>query len=336
MSETERMRKWWAKPAAADVPRAAPSDGEAAVLDQTARAAAGPADHAQALPDPDPEPDPAGTDADLPSAEADTPPPDIPAPPTVEQTLAQGYGSAMQAAILRSRQAIDRVLQADEASLHDRAFVLDCVLQMGLAYNDWRGLAPFTDAMNAVDYGMLQIPTEFTDYLLLVGASRPATAIEIGVYRGSTAYLAAAYLSRLNPELRYIAVDLADNLVDFDHYAAILPIVKAAPATSGHFAGQAFDLAFIDASHTYDDSRRDWLHVGRSSRMVAFHDINGAEYDGENGGIRRTWAELKLHYRTSRSIVEISHVPQWMGIGVIFNFQAPWMRRLDPSPKDDG
>ena len=328
MSETERMRKWWAKPQAAGMKLAEPAESEAAVQDQGPRAAGEPAEDVQALPGADSD----GTHADPPFVEAETPASDLPALPTVEQTLARGYESAMQAAIVRARQAIDRVLQVDEALLHDREFVLSCVLQMGLAYNDWRGLAPFTDAMNAVDYGMLQIPTEFTDYLLLAGASRPATAIEIGVYRGSTAYLAAAYLSRLNPGLRYTALDLVDNLVDFDHYAAILPIVKAAPATSGHFAGQTFDLAFIDASHTYDDSRRDWLHVGRSSRVVAFHDINGAEYDGENGGIRRTWAELKLHYRASRPIVEISHVPHWMGIGVIFNGQAPWMPNLDPSP----
>ena len=251
-------------------------------------------------------------------------PPALPAVPSFEETLAQGYDAAMQVAVQRARSAIHRILDAGEAELRDRSFLLSCVLQSGLAYKDWRGLAAFTEAMNPVDYGMLQVPTEFADYLLLAGAGRPASAIEIGVYRGATAYFAAAYLSRLNPDLVYTAVDVIDHLVDFDYFAAILPIVKAAPATSGHFAGQSFDLAFIDGSHSYDDSRRDWLHVGRSSSVVAFHDINGAEYDSENGGIRRTWAELKLQHRTTRTIVEVSHVSGWMGIGMVFNTGAPW------------
>ncbi len=286
------------------------------------------------VPEPDanlPESDAMGPDADVAELEREVGlpeqevlPPAVPALPSFEETLAQGYDAAMQVAVQRARSAIHRILDASEAELRDRSFLLSCVLQSGLAYKDWRGLAAFTEAMNPVDYGMLQVPTEFADYLLLAAAGRPASAIEIGVYRGATAYFAAAYLSRLNPDLVYTAVDVVDHLVDFDYFAAILPIVKAAPATSGHFAGQSFDLAFIDGSHTYDDSRRDWLHVGRSSSVVAFHDINGAEYDSENGGIRRTWAELKLQYRTTRTIIEVSHVSGWMGIGMVFNTGAPW------------
>ncbi len=267
--------------------------------------------------EPEPEPEAAASEQEL-------LPPAPPAVPSFEETLAQGYDVALQVAVQRARSAVHRILDAGEAELRDRNFLLSCVLQFGLAYKDWRGLAAFTEAMNPVDYGMLQVPTEFADYLLLAGAGRPASAIEIGVYRGATAYFAAAYLSRLNPELVYTAVDVVDHLVDFDYFAAILPIVKAAPATSGHFAGQSFDLAFIDGSHSYDDSRRDWLHVGRSSGVVAFHDINGAEYDSENGGIRRTWAELKLQHRTTRTIIEVSHVSGWMGIGMVFNTGAPW------------
>ena len=278
------------------------------------------------VPEPDAivsEPDVIVPDPDVGAWEQEVLSPVPPALPSVEETLAQGYDTAMQVAVQRARSAVHRILDADEAALHDRSFLLSCVLQSGLAYKDWRGLAAFTEAMNPVDYGMLQVPTEYTDYLLFAGASRPASAIEIGVYRGATAYFAAAYLSRLNPGLVYTAVDVVDQLVDFEYFAAILPIVKAAPATSGHFAGQSFDLAFIDGSHSYDDSRRDWLHVGRSSSVVAFHDINGAEYDSENGGIRRTWAELKLQHRTTRTILEISHVSGWMGIGMVFNTGAP-------------
>ena len=226
--------------------------------------------------------------------------------------------------MLKGRAGIQRILDATDGELRSRGFVLECIRQVGIRYQDWPGLAPFGDCTNPVDYGVVQIPTEFADYLMLVGASRPSSAIEIGVHHGATAYLAAAYFYRLNNQHVYTAVDVRDEFADFDHFKDLLPIVKAAPATSGHFAGRAFDIAFIDGDHSYDGSRLDWLNVGRSSRIVAFHDINGAEYDAQNGGIRRTWSELKLEHRATRTILEISHHSQWMGIGVVFNCQPVW------------
>ncbi len=186
-------------------------------------------------------------------------------------------------------------------------------------------MSAFTSCINSASVGIIQIPTEFADYLLLAGASRPTTAIEIGVARGASAYVSAAYLFRLNREHTYTAVDIHDNLVDFDDCKGILPILEAAPSTSGCHIGRRFDLAFIDGDHSYDGSRADWLNVGRSSGVVGCHDINGPEYHALNGGVRRTWNEVKLECRHTCPILEISHHPASMGVGVIFNTRLAWL-----------
>ena len=243
----------------------------------------------------------------------------------VARARAEGDAAAYDFAVKKARAAIHRILEASDDEIRDRTFILGCIRQVGIAYQDWEGMAAFTSYINPAPVGIIQIPTEFADYLLLAGASRPATAIEIGVSRGASAYLSAAYFFRLNRQHSYIAVDIRDDLVDFEYFSSILPIVKAAPSTSACYAGRSFDLAFIDGDHSYDGSRIDWLNVGRSSAVVGFHDINGPEYQPLNGGVRRTWNEVKLEYRHSCPIFEISHHPAWMGIGVIFNSRPPWL-----------
>ena len=263
--------------------------------------------------------DPAFEDADGPA------PPPLSPDELIARAKSKGEAAAYEFGVTKARAAIHRILDASDAEIRDRAFILGCIRQVGIIYQDWPGLATFTRYTNATPYGLIQIPTEFADYLLLAGASKPTKAIEIGVFRGASAYVSAAYFYRLNTEHTYVAVDVVDHLVDFDYFKDVLPITKAAPSTSGEYAGTGFDLALIDGDHSYDGSRIDWLNVGQSSSVVAFHDINGSEYDGLNGGVRRTWNELKLEYRHSRSILEISHHPGWMGIGVLFNRQPAWL-----------
>ncbi|MCW2317755.1 hypothetical protein M2322_003319 [Rhodoblastus acidophilus] len=224
--------------------------------------------------------------------------------------------------IQKGRDGLARILAASDAEIHDRRFLLDCVCQIGIAYQDWQALSPFTRFINSTSYGIVQIPTELVDYLMIAGKFRPETVAEVGVFHGGTAYISAAYFYRLNKNLRYTLIDICDSLFDYDYLSSVLPLDLQIPKTSGDFIGRHFDLAFIDADHGYDGSRIDWLNVGRHAGVAAFHDIDGAEYDGLNGGIRRTWNELKLEYRMDRPIIEVSHHPSWMGIGMIFNDRA--------------
>jgi len=230
--------------------------------------------------------------------------------------------TAQKHEIQKGRDGIARILAASDAEIHDRRFLLDCVCQIGIAYQDWQALAPFTRFINSTSYGIVQIPTELVDYLMIAGNFRPETVAEVGVFHGGTAYISAAYFYRLNKNLRYTLIDICDSLFDYEYLSSVLPLDLQIPKTSGDFIGRRFDLAFIDADHGYDGSRIDWLNIGRHAGIAAFHDIDGAEYDGLNGGIRRTWNELKLEYRIDRPIIEVSHHPSWMGIGMIFNDRA--------------
>ncbi len=225
--------------------------------------------------------------------------------------------------IIKGREAIGRIMSATPAQLTDKAFLLSCLQQFGIPYCDWEGLAQFNNYINPVNFGIQQIPTEFADYLLFAGQHHPKKVIEIGVLFGGVSVFSAAYFARLGGLQDYICVDIHDNFQDFEHYASFLPIRKNMPATSADFYGQSFDIAFIDADHSYDGVKKDWLNVGRFAKLAAFHDVRGREHDHLNGGVRRFWLELKAAMRNHASIMEIAHHPyidgDWMGIGLVLS-----------------
>ena len=224
----------------------------------------------------------------------------------------------MDKVIKNGRRAIQRILDASQSELDDRRFLLDCLRQFGIRYQDWFPLAAFSDFTNPTEFGPIQVPTEFIDYLILAGRFRPRTVIEVGVYTGGVATFSAAYLLRKNPNLEYTVVDIHNFYQDLDYYSSILPIRAAIPASSQDFYGQAFDLAFLDADHRYDCVKQDWLNIGRFAGVTALHDIR----DRDTGGTHRFWLELKAAMRLDATMLEIAHVPEkegdWMGIGMVF------------------
>lgn len=130
--------------------------------------------------------------------------------------------------------------------------------------------------------------------------------------------LTAAYLLRAAGLREYHCIDVADRFVDRAHFMALLPLRLHIPATSAALAGRRFDGVFVDGDHSYHWAKMDFLNLGASARVCAFHDINGREYDHLDGGVARCWAELRLSYRARASILEFSHAaPDWMGIGVM-------------------
>ncbi|WP_439272208.1 class I SAM-dependent methyltransferase [Pseudochrobactrum sp. HB0163] len=225
--------------------------------------------------------------------------------------------------VLKGREAISRIMSASIEQLKDRAFLLSCVQQFGIPYCDWAEISQFNNFINPTNFGIQQIPTEFTDYLLFIGQYRPKNAIEVGVLFGGVSVFTAAYLTRLCGLEEYICVDIHDNFQDFKYYSSFLPLKKSIPSTSTDFYGQSFDLAFIDADHSYDGVKKDWLNLGRFAKIAAFHDVRGREHDHLNGGVRRFWLELKASMRHSTSLMEISHHPyidgDWMGIGLVLS-----------------
>jgi len=171
--------------------------------------------------------------------------------------------------------------------------------------------------------GILQVPSEFLDLCLYLADKRWQgkinSAIEVGVYRGSSSYILAAILYRGNPNMFYNMVDIADLLVNFDQVKKIIPTLnKCIPNTSNDFVGREYDFCFIDADHSYDGMMRDYMNVGRyASKLLVFHDIFGHEYDELGGGTVRGWQEIR-ELEKDNKLIEISKYPDfWMGLGVI-------------------
>jgi len=183
------------------------------------------------------------------------------------------------------------------------------------------GIYPFKNEGKIfyTELGMMQLVEEFTNYCIFISSLEIKNAIEIGVFRGRSSYFVCALLSRKNPKLKYICVDIADCLDSFEYYKEILPALdKRIPSTSNDYKGESFDYVFIDADHSYDASIRDYMNIGRyANKLVAFHDIYAHEYDELNGGTVRMWNEVVNMTAEKEHKIFSIYPDKWMGIGCV-------------------
>ena len=82
---------------------------------------------------------------------------------------------------------------ADGPELLKRHVLMAHLKNFGLALNRWAPLAAYQDWYNASDFGVLQNPTEYIDYLLYCARTKPASCAEIGVYTGGLAVFSCAF-----------------------------------------------------------------------------------------------------------------------------------------------
>jgi len=231
-----------------------------------------------------------------------------------------------RADIAKAREVVAAMLAAGQ-ELRRRPVLMEHLKRFGLAMNNWPDLAPWQDWYNASTFGVLQTPTEYVDYLLYAADKNPKSCLEIGVYTGGLAVFSCAFFQALDPEFRYVGIDIHDGLVIDPALVRPLNLEFRIPCSSREVAGQVFDLVFIDGDHSYGWAKRDWLNVGRHARLLcAFHDIHGKEYLPKGGGVFTFWRQLRASQSREVTMLEFTHAPPgsgkdgdglWMGIGVL-------------------
>ncbi len=221
--------------------------------------------------------------------------------------------------IERQLSVLDRILQATDKEIHDINFLLNAVKEYGVTPLSW--LQDLDDTTYYTEDGMIQVPSEFALFCHYLVDVKVESAIEVGIYRGRSAYFMCAVLYRNNPNLIYDMVDIEDSLDDYEEFRRILPCLnKCIPNSSDDFAGKSYDFVFIDADHGYDGVMRDYLNVGRfAKKLVCFHDIFAHEYDTCKGGIVRCWEEVGTLTPSHPKMVFSQFPNRWMGIGVVVN-----------------
>lgn len=193
------------------------------------------------------------------------------------------------------------------------------------------GLVPIPDAeityegegdhLNSSQQGLIQLPREFTRWLLLLAQHRPATYLEIGTFNGATASLAAAYLQRFNPAFSATTIDVWPAFVFHREVRDLIPLRYVVGKTSFDFTTERFDAVFIDGDHSFEWAWADYQNVGRAAKICGFHDVNNAPYrDLAMGGVCGVWELLKREEAgRDGAFTEIFEHPsrEIMGIGAL-------------------
>lgn len=143
-----------------------------------------------------------------------------------------------------------------------------------------------------------QYPCQFSRYLVELGRHRVRSYMEVGVQHGGTFLITTTYLNRLHALDRAVAVDMFEvPALRSARIPARQGDVLKVDSTSRRFADYVtrngpFDLVLIDADHEEEGCRRDFLLISPHARMVAFHDIVGAN----TPGVRAVWQWVRREY----------------------------------------
>lgn len=189
---------------------------------------------------------------------------------------------------------------------------------------DWLAVAQAA----VTEHKAAQKPGELAGLLEVLEQVAPRVIVEIGCDAGGTLWA----WSQLPSRPRVIGVDLPGGA----YSAASFPQAHGAELVIGNshhkgtyarlrevLAGQAADVLFIDADHTYQGVASDYhgyRPVVRPGGLIVFHDIVPHPHI-PSVGVRDLWTEITEHW-PSTEIVTDRQEP-WGGIGILVNEPLP-------------
>jgi hypothetical protein len=209
-------------------------------------------------------------------------------------------------------QVVRLIHELPQKKLRQQDVVADLIRQAGLSY-DPRGIYGEDNSyMNESRFGLWQQPQQLAAALCWLSQFRIQRALEIGTFKGWTTTVLGSYLRRFNPELKLITIDPVRQFYDYPVWKELG--ISYQETDSSTFAGQQFDLCFIDGDHSYSSLKADYENTGRIANICMIHDIN----EELCPDVERFWKELKE--RSPNQTYEFMEHPDGfkvMGIGAV-------------------
>lgn len=150
--------------------------------------------------------------------------------------------------------------------------------------------------------GIYHSPAQLAAALAFLSTLKVHSYLELGIHTGWTAALITAVLDRSHALHRGWAIDVNPDRVrqstrdalrrrstSVHHRREMLSLIASLPIDQ-----RPIDLCFIDADHSYDGVRVDYLTLAPHCRVIMFHDIvdGTARARGGGGGVPAFWSEL--------------------------------------------
>jgi len=204
---------------------------------------------------------------------------------------------------------IETLQKSEIEKLQDRSFLLSLIREYGI-HNDSR-ISHMYGKENIpylVQNGMLQIPEQIADALLYLSGKEIHQYLEIGTHNGKTTAFIVAYLTRFNPELKALTIDIHRRWSNPYKHLRIVEV----EGTSDDWKGFQSDLCFIDGDHSIEWVKRDYENVGQYAQICMFHDIV------EEGGIGNGKMDVKEFWGSIKKPTSLEFTTHGrMGIGIL-------------------
>lgn len=181
-------------------------------------------------------------------------------------------------------------------------------------------------------FGLQQVEAEWIEFIKFLKKVKPKKIIEIGTYRGGSAYTFSLFADLLicidnstyfKPKKRKLVGE--NTRLFFINKSSKNPRVinKIKKILTSY--DQQVDLLFIDGAHTYRGAKKDFTRYSafvKPGGYIVLHDIKKSTYHIQLGClVYQLWEELKTKYPEHQEIILAR---KWGGIGII----------KMPNPKD--